>query len=316
MKKIRKVIFQNSLAQSLKGWSQRNTLPGFDGVPMYDVFSFTLMEFKRDALSVRAASIAFRFLLSMFPAMLVIFTIIPFIPIDGFGTSLLNQLKAIMPHDAFSLISSSISEIMTKQHSGVLTIGIVMSLNFSVGAVMNMMNSFDKAYSGFRKRTGTEKILVALKITALLFLLFFISVALVILGGKLIHWLMTLMHAKSSLTYWSFQIMKWITIVFTFYLGISLIYFYGPAVHARWRFFSAGSTLAALLSILVSVLFSIFVNNFSRFNQIFGSIGTFIVIMLWMFYNALALLIGFELNASIDINKRRIDEKKFLEEAE
>ncbi len=266
---------------------------------------FTLEELKRDALLTRAAAISFRILLSLFPAMLVLFAIIPLIPIHGFGNTLLDQLQGIMPEEAFHLISSSMHEIATRIHPGILSIGVLLSINFSVQAVLGLVGSFNKTHFTFRRRSGFQRILVAFKITGLLFLLFLVSVFFVIYGGRLVRTFMHHAGATSAFTFLSLSVLKWLIIIFFYYLGISLIYFYGPAVNTRWRFFSAGSTLATMLSIIVSVLFSFFINNFGRLNQIFGSIGALIMIMLWILYNSLSLLIGFELNTSIDFNKQK-----------
>jgi membrane protein len=97
---------------------------------------------------------------------------------------------------------------------------------------------------------------------------------------------------------------KWTVVLAVFFLAISFLYYYGPSVKKRWRFISAGSTFASLLSIFTSIGFAYFVNNFGKYNTIYGSIGTLIVIMLWIYFNSYILLLGFELNASIDNAKK------------
>lgn len=99
---------------------------------------------------------------------------------------------------------------------------------------------------------------------------------------------------------------KWIVVLALFFFAISFLYYYAPAVKKRWRFISPGSTFATLLSILFSTGFAYFVNNFGSYNKVYGSIGTIIVIMLWMYFNSMSLILGFELNASIDIAKRQV----------
>ncbi len=277
--------------------------PGFEGQSVYDVFSFLFKEIQRDAVNTRAAAVSFSFLLSLFPAIIVLFTLIPYLPIEGLQVIVMLYIYNLMPHSAYLTISATIQDIVSQQRGGLLSLGIILALYYSTRGVFELMNSFDKVYPTFRKRNFFPKIAVSIKITLLLFLLFLLSIIFIVAGEYVINWIMDSLNFKDSFTYFVLNTIKWLTIIFLFYASISMIYFYGPAVHKRWKFFSAGSTLAALLSMLTSLLFSFFINNFGQYNKIYGSIGTLIVIMLWLYYNSLILLIGFELNASIDINR-------------
>jgi membrane protein len=215
----------------------------------------------------------------------------------------MSSVQNVMPNDAYNVINSTIQDIVKHQHRKLLSIGVLLTIFYSTKGVASLMTSFDKAYPSFKKRKYHHQIWVSVKITLLLFLLLILSVFLIIAGGFIIKWIMHLLHFTHHAIYYFLNIIKWLIIISLFYISISLIYFYGPAVHRRWRFFSAGSTLAAFLSMLTSVAFSYFINNFGQYNKIYGSIGTLIVIMVWLYYNSMILIIGFELNASIDINK-------------
>lgn len=289
---------------------KRVSLPGFEGQTVYDVFTFLVKEIQRDAVTTRAAAVTFSFLLSLFPAIIVLFTLIPYLPIDGLQEILMSYINELMPHNAYLVIDSTIRDIISHQRGGLLSLGIFLALYYSTRGVFDLMNSFDKAYPNFRKRKFITKIGVSIKITFLLFLLLLLSVVFIIAGEYVINWLMNYLDIKDSFTYFILSSVKWLTIIFLFYASVSLIYYYGPAVQKRWRFFSAGSTLAAFLSMLTSLLFSFFINNFGQYNKIYGSIGTLIVIMLWLYYNSLILLMGFELNASIDVNRHNKQLKK------
>ena len=285
--------------------TKKYSLPGFDGQSMYDVFSFLFKEFQRDAINVRAGSVAFSFLLALFPATIVVFSLIPYIPIENYRDTLLNSLHQFMPDNVYHMVFNTINDIINHQHSGVLSIGIILSVYYSSRGVIGLINSFDKSYPSFRRRNFWRKTLVSFKITFLLFILFILSIGLIVAGNWAIESLMKLMGIEGTTAYYILASVKWLIIILLFYFSISLIYFYAPAMHTRLRFFSAGSTVAAFLSILTSVLFSAYINNFGNFNKLYGSIGTLIVIMLWLYYNSLVLIIGFELNASIEINKQR-----------
>ncbi len=291
--------YREKILERTKQWS----LPGFDGQSIYDVFSFLFKEFQRDAINVRAGSVAYSFMLSLFPAMMIIFSIIPYIPIQAYRDTLMNSLQQFMPHNAYQAIFTTIYDIINNQRTGVLSIGIILALYYSSTGVIGLINSFDKVYPSFRQRNFWMKTLVSFKITIFLFLLLILSVVMIVAGEYVIQYVMNLIGVKGGSAYFILASVKWLIIILLFYFSISMIYFYAPAMHRRFRFFSAGSTVATFLSILTSLGFSFFINNFSNYNKLYGSIGTLIVIMLWLYYNSLVLLIGFELNASIEINK-------------
>lgn len=291
--------YRDKFLERTKRWS----LPGFDGQSIYDVFSFLFKEFQRDAINVRAGSVAYSFMLSLFPAMMILFSIIPYIPIQAYRDTLMTSLQQFLPHNAYQAIYTTIYDIINHQRTGVLSIGIILALYYSSTGVIGLINSFDKVYPSFRQRNFWMKTLVSFKITIFLFLLLILSVVLIVAGEFVIQYLMTWLDVKGASAYFFLASIKWLIIVLLFYFSISMIYYYAPAMHRRFRFFSAGSTVASFLSILTSLGFSFFINNFSNYNKLYGSIGTLIVIMLWLYYNSLILLIGFELNASIEINK-------------
>ena len=279
------------------------TLPLFDGQNLYDVFTFLFKEFRRDSINVRAASVAFSFMLALFPSVLVVFTLIPYIPVPSFRETVLQTLQGILPSNAYKTVSSTVIDIVENHHGKILSIGIVLSFYYMSRGVVGLINSFDKVYPAFRQRSFWMKTAVSIKITFLLFILLLLSMFLIVEGEFFMKYLMQLIGVQGGSAYLFLSSVKWLIIILLFYFSISLIYFYGPALHTRFRFFSAGSSIATFLSILTSLGFSYFINHFSTYNKVYGSIGTLIVLMLWLYYNSLVLLIGFELNASISINK-------------
>ncbi len=292
-------IYRDKFLDRTKKWS----LPGFDGQSIYDVFSFLFKEFQRDAINVRAGSVAYSFMLSLFPAMMIVFSIIPYIPIKAYRVTLMNSLQQFLPHNAYQAIYTTVYDIINNQRTSVLSIGIILALYYSTTGVIGLINSFDKVYPSFRKRNFWIKTLVSFKITIFLFVLLTLSIVLIVAGEYIIQLLMSGLGATGGIAYFFLAAVKWLVIIMLFYFSISMIYYYGPALLRRFHFFSAGSTIATFLSILTSLGFSFFINNFGNYNKLYGSIGTLIVIMLWLYYNSLILLIGFELNASIEINK-------------
>jgi membrane protein len=178
-----------------------------------------------------------------------------------------------------------------------------MSLYYSTSGVLGLLDAFNKMYPAFRKRKFINKIFVALKINILLIVLLIVSATLIIAGKWIIPLIFNNISFFSSFSYLFFAVAQWIVTLLCILTGISLIYYYGPATHVKWRFFNPGSIFATVLSILASLCFSYLMENFSQLNKIYGSIGTLIIIMFWFYWNSLILMIGFELNASIAVNR-------------
>ena len=307
MKKVFQNIFRFVGIQQIIDWSRHHSLPGLNGVPVYDVVKFTVFEMKRDSILIRAKSVAFSFLVSIFPCIIVIFTLIPFIPLPSFQTTLMNIISSIIPLEAYDLVQNTIKDIINHQNGGLLSISLLLAGFYSARGVLGLMNSFDKALPNFRKRTGLNKYGIALKITFMLFILLVASMLLILAGQNSIHYILRKLNYENASSFYLVSVLKWIIIIMLFYSGISTIYYYGPATHKRWKFFNAGSTIAAFLCLIISLLLSSFINHFGNYNRLYGSIGTLIVLMIWIFYNSLILLVGFELNASIDYNKLQRD---------
>lgn len=303
MKRIIETIKKYSGWNTLVELSKIKGFPGHRDISVYEVLSFLFMEMGRDSILVRASSISFNFFVSIFPAILVIFTIIPYIPVPTFQAVLLHNLSDVLPSNVYRLLNETINDIVTRQQGGLLSLSIILAIYYASRGVISLMNAFDKALPTFRKRNFINNQLVAFKILLLLFLLLLVSITLFIGGEGLIKWVMHQLQAENSTTYLWFTAIRWFSVLVIVYFSIALIYYFGPATHKRWRFFSAGSTLATALSILSSLIFSWIIDQFGQYNKLYGSIGTLVVLMIWLNYNSLCLLIGFELNASIEMNK-------------
>ena len=184
---------------------------------------------------------------------------------------------------------------------GLLSFGLLLSLFFASNAMMRVMRAFNKNYVGFEKRKWIHKRWMAIKLTMLIFGLFGIYVLLLVMQGNLLEMIVEDSGWRDVISYG-----RWILMVLLVFFAIAFIYKYAPAVQKRWKFFSPGTVLATLLSILASLAFSIYVNNFGRYNALYGSIGTVMVLMALVYINSLVLLIGFELNVSIHTLKGKV----------
>ena len=288
--------------------SKKIVLPGFDGLPLYNVADFFIAEMQKESITTKASSLAFSFFLALFPALLFLLTLIPFVPVENFQEQLLTLLSEFLPNNAYQATRDTFVDIINNQQGEILSISVFFALIFSTNGIASLMQAFNKSSFAFENRSWIKQRLIALGLTLGLAFLLLLAVALIVAGEFTIDWLKEKAILQDTFSYYALLASRWIIILGLFFVGVSMLYYFGPATVKRWRFINAGSTLATILIILTSYGFSFYINNFGQYNKLYGSIGTIIVIMLWIYFNSIVLLIGFELNASIDITKRRLEE--------
>ncbi len=274
-------------------------LPGFDGIPINDVFKFVVKGFRRGVLVTRASSIAFNLLMALLPATIFVFTLIPFIPIPNFQEELIKLFESILPVNAYNLMESTIIDIVTNKSGSLLLVMFFATIVFSTNGIHAVIHSFVTTSHNFKSRSwvNQRKVSVIILMTGLIMIA--IAGTLIIFGKMAINALVEYDILEKSLVISIFVLLKWIVVILLLFLAISFLYYLAPAKRHDFRFVTAGSTLATLLFIITSLGFSAYVNNFGPYNKIYGWIGTLMVILLWLYLNSIALLIGFELNVSI-----------------
>jgi membrane protein len=170
---------------------------------------------------------------------------------------------------------------------------------------MGIMRSFNKDYIGFKKIKGIKKRWIAIKLTILLFGLLMLCLVLLLIQSNILNWIGVKNQSIRDLILYG----KWLLIVALIFYSFAFIYKYAPATTKRWKLVSPGAIIATFLSILSTIAFSTFINNFGRFNVLYGSIGTIMVFMILIFINSLVVLIGFDFNVSIKTLKALSDQK-------
>ena len=318
MTRLERILITRTPVAFILGKSKHWYLPGFEGVPLYDVIRFFYRQVKAVGLTERASAVAYNFIMAIPPSFLFLFTLIPQLPFFKSG-EIKNQvtllIKDVIPAEGYnkSIIKFINDTFFEAPVFGLLSFGLLLALFFSSNAMMGLMRSFNKNYVGFKKRKGLHDRWVAIKLTVLIFGLVLGCLILLITQGAVLKWI----GIKSNWWIIAIYYIRWLFIIALIYYSIAFIYKYAPAVHKRWKLISPGTILATFLSIMASIGFSVFVNNFGKYNALYGSIGTIIVLMALIYINSFVLLIGFELNVSIKslkaIAEKRDAEEKLLE---
>lgn len=310
MNTILQKILASKLVQAPLNVSKRVVIPGFDGLPLYNVIVFFIEGIRKNSLTTRASSLAFRFFLAIFPSIIFLFSLVPFIPIDDFKIQLFELIKGSLPHDAYEMVSSTIEDLMYNRDGSLLSFGFLFAFYLASDGVNSMVIAFNENSHAQKKASFIETRLRSLLLLFIIIFLMIIAVGLIVFSATIINFLTSHNYITQNYIIYLLEGAKFITLLMVFFTGISSIYYFGNTKKLKFRFISAGSTLATLLSILLSSGFAFYINNFGTYNKVYGSIGTLMVIMLWLYFNSLVLLLGFELNASISHAK---DEKKVNE---
>lgn len=306
--KIKKRITHSKPANFFVDKSKKILLPGFRKIPLYDVVQFFVQQVRTVGMTERASAIAFNFVMAIPPAIIFLFTLIPYLPISiQFENALYRLIRDVIPGERNNAaLIEFLHDFIRRPRTGLLSIGFLLSLYFSSNAVIGIMRSFDKNYAGFRKRKPLQRRWDALKLTIILFFLIIISTLFLIAQDVVLKWLGIEDRTVRSII----RNGRWIVIIFLFLGSISYIYRHAPAVHKKWRLINPGSILATFLMIILTLSFSYWLNVFANYNTLYGSIGTILFLMLLIYFNSLILLIGFELNVSISSLKKIADERK------
>lgn len=310
-KNIENKIKNSPIVTNLIKVTKERSLPGLGAVPVYYVGYYFTDTLKNGALATKAASLAFNFFLAIFPAILFLFSLIPFVFSGDFLLTLLDQIRTVLPEAVKSEVMETLSDFSEKQE-GVLFFNILLALYFASNGIVNLMTQFNSTYLFQEKQVWWKQRLMALGLVIILTVLILTAVILTSFTHLFMEYAIDQGYINDATNWILINTSRWIIVFALFYFAISFLYYFGPAKRKSWNFFSAGSSVATLMIILSSVAFSIYVTHFSRYNAIYGSIGTIVIIMLYFQLNSFILLLGFELNASI--RKGKINDK-FVTEA-
>ncbi|PSR53464.1 YihY/virulence factor BrkB family protein [Adhaeribacter arboris] len=273
---------------------------------VYDILEVLIRELRLDSLTKRASYMAFNFTLSIFPTIIFLFTLIPYIPIPDLNNSILTFLQDFMPKEMYAAASGTIEDIVNIPRGGLLSVNFLFALVLSTNGIMSLMDAFDKKYKTFRQRSYLRKRLIATGLTLMLSFILITSIGIIFFGTYLLDVLVFYEIVTEAFTYTLIVALKYLAIIFLFLLATCSIYYYVPAIHDKWPFFSAGAVVATLLIFLVSWLFSLYIRIFDTYNHFYGSIGALVGLMIWLDFISMTLVLGFEINISIDSITKRV----------
>ena len=277
---------------------------GFAGLSLYDVAIFFWKGLMEGAITTRASSLAFNFFLAFFPSIIVFFTLIPYIPIDGLQETLMELLAVVLPPSTNEITFTTLDDIINNPRGGLLSLGFILALYFSTNGINSLIEAFNSSYHIREIRPLIQQRILSLGLTLLLSVMLIIAIGLIIFGTVVVNYLVEnsiITSSAADLIIYG----KWMVMLSMLFFGISILFHLGPALKSKWKLFTPGSIFATIFIIITSIGFNYYIQNFSQYNKIYGSIGTLMIILLWMYFNSIILLTGFELNASISNAKKK-----------
>lgn len=251
-------------------------------------------------IDVRAAAVAYNFTLAVFPTIIFLFSLLPYLPVEHLDFKIVSFIKATVPKSFQGDLTELITEIVNKKRGGVLSFGFLFALYASTSGILALMRSFNLTYKTSENRGFIKERMVAIGLNFLLTFVLIISFLFFILGNFVVKYLAKEGILEYNFTFYLTKVLTYFVIFSVFFFTISLIYYYAPAIHKRWKFFNAGCISASIMMILISNVFSYYLVNFASYHKIYGSIGSLIALMVWLYFVGLILIVGFEINASID----------------
>lgn len=309
---IRKRILQIPSARSGRGWLKKIRFRKYENLSLYRFLKIFTHNINEDEILDRANSVSFNFILAIFPAIIFLFTLIPYIStlLPAIShQSVLNFLSQVMPPSMSSVAADTIMDIVNNQRGGLLTFGFLFAVYLATNGMMALMRAFNSCYRTVERRSFWRMQLTALSLTAMLALALIIAVTLLIVGQLVLEYVTANVHlvtawGMDSYTIQVLFVIRFLIIFLMFFLVISCIYYFGPAIHYNWSFFSVGSFLATLACLGVSYGFSFYVTNFGSYNKVYGSIGALLALMIWIQLLTIVLLFGYEINASLHYGRK------------
>jgi len=268
-------------------------------VPVYIFLVILYKKIINFDLDQRAASVSFSFILAVFPGILFLFTLIPYIPIAELDVQIMEFLKSLLPTTLFDTVSSTIFEIISKPRVDILSFGFFFTLFAATNGMVSLMNAFNMALKQREKRSFLNARWIALILTCLLVLILILAIIILIIGKLSFNYAVYKGYFDENYNALGIKTLGYLSIFFIFYIGICVIYYFAPAIHKRLKFFNIGSLFASIMCIVVTNIFSYYLENFNSYNRLYGSIGTLIAIMVWIYLIALILILGFEVNISL-----------------
>lgn len=288
-------ILQWPVVQKARDWARRTPFPGARSVTLYEVGKNFIKEIRAQKLSIVGAAVTYRFLMAIPPTLLFLFSLVPYLPLQHVEDNILLVLHMLTPNErTYESIAGTVTDFMRNEQRGVLSIGVIATLFFSSNGMMGLMRVFDRSLLLYKKRNWIKRRWTAIKLTFMLIIVAILTLAALAIQSAAINDLLEQLFGTVKVI----KLFSLLIVGVVVFLSICMVYTYGPSLEHRFSFISPGSVFATVIIGLLTAVFFFLVNNVLHFNKVYGSIGTILAMMVWLYLLTTVILLGFMLNVA------------------
>jgi len=291
---------------------KRLTLPGFERVPIHKVLGLLIREIRSPIMILRAKAIAYSFFLAIFPSIVFLFSLLSYLPKSRELTeNILGYLNKMSPNQQMiEMFKPIINEVMNGPKGGVLSLGFLLIIFLMKNGVVTMMQSFNVHFDVRSGKLFIKNQLISIIITIVVLFLFVLTIILLVMGKLIMQKIFDFFSYDGQVLVVLIDVLRYAISISLNFIVISILYYLGPILRPeRFKIFTPGSIVATTMIVIVSFLFSYYIKNFGNYNKVYGSLGVLIFMLIWLYWNSLAILIGYEMNRSIDVLRKKTKKK-------
>jgi len=284
--------FINSLINIFFDFLRQIKFKGLYGFSLYELFRLYLTGLLKGSITTRAGSISFSFFMAFFPFVLFVLNLIPFFPIENFDQIFLGLIESLIPKESSNFFHEIFIDINSNKRTGLLSTTLFLSIILIGNGVNSIFSGFSDSYHIEFSRNFIKQYLYAVMVGLIL--------VLVVLFATIFSIFFDFLITKNIVVIsFVFYLLKYVFLILIALVSFSSLYFFGTVQGRNLKFFSPGSAMTTLLLLLSTYFFGVYIDNFSNYNELYGSIGAVIIMMLFIWVNSISLLLGFELNVVI-----------------
>lgn len=290
------------LLTKIKRFTNLIPLPGFKGISIFDLLKFLKEIFSKGNFAIRSAAVSFHFFVGVFPTLIFLVSLIPYLPIDGLQENIFIQMKLVLPEMIYHLFESTLEELLTKRYTVLLSIGFLLSIYYASQGINTLLIAFNQSYQVELDRHPIKQRLLSLGIFLIMIILFLAAISLTVFGNVISGYVNfeEIVHMSP----WLFNGLNFIGILILVMLAISILYHFGHPGIKKFQFINPGTSFATIVILLASWGLSTYFSYFDNYNKIYGSIGSLLIALVWINTVSYVLIIGFELYTKSDSIRR------------
>ncbi|HCC64758.1 MAG TPA: hypothetical protein DEP62_06040 [Flavobacteriales bacterium] len=294
-------LAQHATVLRVKALLRRFQPWGQEGMNAYDVVRFFLVGLVNGAVATRAAAISFRLFLAFFPAVIFVLSVLPHTPLET--EAVMDALRLLFPGDTVSLFEQTVEDLLSQTQGALLSVGFILSLYYASSSVHAVLSGFNE--SALLEQKGNPWLIRVWSMFLLILLVVLLGLAVLLIGfsGDALMWASDRGLLPGSSLPW-FNAARWLGALVLIYSSVTLLYNVGHWDRLKWRTATPGAAMTTILMVLLSVGFSFFIAKVNTYNRLYGSLGTLLLLLVWVNANSAVLLLGFELDASIERARR------------